>query len=159
MQAIAAMSENRAIGKNGSIPWRVPQDFKWFKEFTMGKTLVVGKNTFDTLPFLKNRECLVIIKQHPDLSIIKNQYIINESGMTGKLVSYDEVVSSQNKDLIIAGGAKTYELLLPHITEFYVTHIKGIYDADTYMSPFEHLFVKQETVKEFDDHKVIKYSR
>jgi len=58
MKAILAMSKNRAIGKNGGLPWpSIKEDFKWFKEFTMGNTLIVGKNTFDTLPLLKNREC------------------------------------------------------------------------------------------------------
>ena len=60
MKAILAMAKNRVIGKNGGLPWHVPNDFKWFKEFTMGKKIIVGKNTFDTLPLLKNRECLVL---------------------------------------------------------------------------------------------------
>ena len=50
-------------------------------------------------------------------------------------------------------------MFLPYITEFYVTHIKGTYDADTYMIPFEHLYNKQEVVKEFDGHRVIKYTK
>jgi len=56
MKAIIAMAQNRVIGKNNGLPWpSIKEDFKWFKEFTMGKTLIVGKNTFDTLPLLKNR--------------------------------------------------------------------------------------------------------
>jgi hypothetical protein len=54
---------------------------------------------------------------------------------------------------------KTYELFLPYITEFYVTHVKGVYDADTYMIPFEHLYNKQEVIKEFDGHRVVKYTK
>ena len=66
MKAIIAMSQNRAIGKNGGLPWpSIKEDFKWFKEFTMGNTIIVGKNTFDTLPLLKNRECLVLLKGEP----------------------------------------------------------------------------------------------
>ena len=45
MKAILAMAKNRVIGKNGGLPWHVPNDFKWFKEFTMGKKIIVGKNT------------------------------------------------------------------------------------------------------------------
>jgi len=64
MKAIIAMAENRVIGKNGGLPWpSIKEDFKHFKEFTMGNTLIVGKNTFDTLPLLKNRECLVLVKE------------------------------------------------------------------------------------------------
>ena len=66
MKAIAAMSKNRCVGKNKGLPWpSIKEDFKWFKEFTMGKTLILGKNTFDTLPKLKDRECMVIVKPQP----------------------------------------------------------------------------------------------
>ena len=53
MKAIIAMAKNRVIGKNGKLPWpSIKTDLKHFKEFTTGKTLIVGKNTFDTLPLL-----------------------------------------------------------------------------------------------------------
>ncbi len=62
MKAILAMAENRVIGKNGGLPWpSIKEDFKWFREFTMGKKLIVGKNTFDTLPLLKKETLSFIL--------------------------------------------------------------------------------------------------
>ena len=151
-----AMSENRCIGKENKIPWYIPNDFKWFKEFTTGKKLIVGKNTFDTLPMLKNREILVLTRKVEELSEITNQYLINKNDLTGKIISD---VSDLDSDIIVAGGAKTYVRLLPYITEFYVTHVNGSYDGDTFMSSFEDLFTNKEVVKEFDLHKVIKYTK
>ena len=151
-----AMSENRCIGKENKIPWYIPNDFKWFKEFTTGKKLIVGKNTFDTLPMLKNREILVLTRKVEELSEITNQYLINKNDLTGKIISD---VSDLDSDIIVAGGAKTYVRLLPYITEFYVTHVNGSYDGDTFMSSFEDLFTQQEVVKEFDGHKVVKYNK
>ena len=162
MKAIMAMSENRCIGKENKIPWYVPNDFKWFKEFTMGNTLIVGKNTFDTLPLLKNRECLVLVKEDKIMDANPNQYLVNNNSMTGKLITMTDIESYSQfrKDyLIVVGGAKTYVKLLPYIKEFYVTHVNGNYDGDTFMPAFEHLFDHQEVVKEFDLHKVIKYSK
>jgi len=157
MKAILAMAKNRVIGNNGKLPWpSIKEDFKWFKEFTTGKKLIVGKNTFDTLPMLKNREILVLTRRVEELSHISNQYLINKNDLTGKIISD---VSDLNPDIIVAGGAKTYVRLLPHITEFYVTHIYGTYEGDTFMPPFEDLFTQQEVVKEFDRHKVIVYTR
>jgi len=156
------MSENRCIGKENKIPWYVPNDFKWFKEFTMGGTLIVGKNTFDTLPFLKNRECLVLVKEDKIMAANPNQYLVNNNSMTGQLITMTDLESYSQfrKDyLIVAGGAKTYLKLLPYIKEFYVTHVNGNYDGDVFMSSFEDTFNNQETVKEFDGHKVIKYSK
>jgi len=157
MKAILAMAQNRVIGKNGGLPWpSIKEDFKWFREFTTGKKLIVGKNTFDTLPMLKNREILVLTRRVEELSEIPNQYLINKNDLTGKIISD---VSDLDPDIIVTGGAKTYVRLLPYITEFYVTHVNGSYDGDTFMPPFEDLFTKFELVKEFDGHKVIKYSK
>ena len=164
MKAIVAMAKNRVIGKNGGLPWpNIKEDFKHFKEFTMGKTLIVGKNTFDTLPLLKNRECLVLTKPVEAIdAYITNQYLVNNNAMTGQMITMEDVESYSQfrKDyLIVAGGAKTYVKLLPYITEFYVTHVNGTYDGDVFMPPFEDLFTQQEVVKEFDGHKVVKYSK
>lgn len=178
MKAILAMSENRAIGKNGALPWpSIPQDFKWFKEFTMGKNLVVGHSTFQTLPPLKGRNIYFIsrpkAKTPDDVPMGDYGFYKNSHGTIGKRLCYISDVTygiinvdmfgdqtiNRIEDPIIAGGAKTYELFLPDITEFYVTHVKGVYDADTYMIPFEHLYNKQEVVKEFDGHRVIKYTK
>ena len=163
MKAIIAMAENRVIGKNGGLPWsNIKEDFKWFKEFTMGNTLIVGKNTFDTLPLLKNRECLVLVKEDKIMVANPNQYLVNNNSMTGQLITMTDLESYSEfrKDyLIVAGGAKTYVKLLPYITEFYVTHVNDTYDGDTFMPPFEDLFTNKEVVKEFDGHKVIKYTK
>ena len=163
MKAILAMAKNRVIGNNGKLPWHVPNDFKWFKEFTMGKKLIVGKNTFDTLPLLKNRECIVLTRPVEGIdAYITNQYLVNNNAMTGQMITMEDIESYSEfrKDgLIVAGGAKTYVKLLPYIKEFYVTHINGNYDGDTFMPPFEDLFTHQEVVKEFDGHKVVKYSK
>ena len=164
MKAIIAMAQNRVIGKNNGLPWpSIKEDFKLFKEFTMGKTLIVGKTTFDTLPLLKNRECLVLTKPVEAIdAYITNQYMVNNNAMTGQMITMEDVESYSRfrKDyLIVVGGAKTYVKLLPYITEFYVTHVNGNYDGDTFMPEFEHLFAHQEVVKEFDLHKVVKYSK
>ena len=164
MKAIVAMAKNRVIGKNSALPWpSIKEDLNHFKEFTTGKTLIVGKNTFDTLPLLKNRECLVLTKPVEAIdAYITNQYLVNNNAMTGQMITMEDVESYSQfrKDyLIVVGGAKTYVKLLPYITEFYVTHVNGNYDGDTFMPEFEHLFADQEVVKEFDGHKVIKYSK
>ena len=164
MKAIVAMAKNRVIGKNSALPWpSIKEDLNHFKEFTTGKTLIVGKNTFDTLPLLKNRECMVLTKPVEAIdAYITNQYMVNNNAMTGQMITMEDVESYSQfrKDyLIVVGGAKTYVKLLPYITEFYVTHVNGNYDGDTFMPEFEHLFAHQEVVKEFDGHKVIMYTK
>ncbi len=166
MKAIMAMASNRVIGKNNTLPWPpIKEDFKWFKEFTMGKTLIVGRKTYDNLPRLKGRNLVVIT--HHYLTLF-TECILHPKSETMYTRSYEEMIENITepsepgdetfKDAIIAGGASMYKIFLPYITEFYVTHINGEYDGDTYMVEFEHMFNKQEIVKEFTGgHKVIKY--
>ena len=165
MKAIVAMDENRGIGIKGKIPWHIPQDFKWFKEFTMGKNLLVGWKTFRTLPVLNGRTIWVVDSGAGD---IQSQPVTNDNQSIGYLwqvqpehlhLTKDNLINGIYKDYIVVGGAKTYALFMPYITEFYVTHVKGKYNADVFMNPFEDLFPYRETVKEFDGHWVMKYSK
>jgi len=179
MKAIMAMASNRVIGKNNGLPWpSIKEDFKWFKEFTMDKNLVVGHSTFQTLPPLKGRNIYFIsrpkAKTPDDIPTCDYNYYSNSYGTLGKrfcfindvtygIITVDMFGNEKTykiEDPIIAGGAKMYELFLPHITEFYVTHVNGEYEGDTFMSPFEHLFDNQQVIKQFEGgHKVIRYSK
>ena len=63
MKAIAAMSRNRVIGRNGKIPWHIPEDFRRVKRLTMSKPLVMGRKTFESLPgILPGRRHIVITR-------------------------------------------------------------------------------------------------
>jgi len=163
MKAIIAISKNRAIGLNGKLPWGnvYKDDFKWFKEFTMGKTLVVGWNTFNSLPRLKGRRGIVLDKKWDGniMYDIENPFDWLDIKNPRPVWNGAEYTFNPNDypDAIVAGGKKTYEFLMPYITEFYVTHIDRDYEGDVFMSEFEHNFNKQEVVLEFDFGKVIKY--
>lgn len=62
-QAIAAMSRNRVIGRGNQIPWRLPEDFRWFKQMTTGHVVVMGRKTFESLPGpLPNRQIIVLTR-------------------------------------------------------------------------------------------------
>ena len=61
MKAVVAMARNRVIGNNGQIPWHLPEDFKWFKELTIGGIVLMGRRTFASLPKpLPNRTNVVL---------------------------------------------------------------------------------------------------
>lgn len=157
MKAIIAMSNNRCIGKDNKLPFHSSEDFKWFKEFTMGKTLIVGRKTFDTLPNLKDRKCFVLSKNE---EVGSSKF--NSNKMLGIFVPENYITDmvgygSDLSDLVIAGGKSIYELFMPYITEFYVTILDVEVVGDTYMPEFEHLFSKQEVIREFEGGKVIKY--
>jgi dihydrofolate reductase len=156
MIAVAAMSEGRVLGLNGHLPWpSIKEDFKWFKSITVSKTILVGRKTYESFGrgYLPKRRIIVASNTESWMkadTTIEDWFVVN----CGKIVA-DEAP----EDVIICGGAKIYEQFLHRITELYVTHVSGKYIGDTFMPPFEHLLPNQSVVKEFDGHRVIKYTR
>jgi len=108
-KAIAAMSLNRVIGKGLEIPWHIPEDFKWFKEMTMGQVLVMGRRTFDSIGrALPGRETMVLTRGnfiHPEVTVIQ---------------SLDEVAPLlAGRTAFVAGGAQIYEQALPFCSDLF----------------------------------------
>lgn len=66
-KAIAAMSENRVIGANGQIPWHLPEDFKWFRRSTWGKTVLMGRRTFESLGKPLVNRLNIVLTRNPKL--------------------------------------------------------------------------------------------
>jgi len=153
MKAIMAMAKNRCVGKDNKIPWHYKEDFQWFKEFTLHKSILVGGGTYRDLPILPNRTVWVLS------NTLKEGAGCIISPTESTMYHYTSNIDSIPKDVIVAGGKSIYELFMPYITEFYVTHIDQEYDGDTFMSPFEHLFSSQYVVKEFDFGKVVCYTK
>jgi dihydrofolate reductase len=113
---IAAVSKNGIIGKDGTLPWRIPEDLKTFKSLTMDGVLFVGKKTFSTLPQLKGREVIQLNRlSFPTLLDINN-------------------TNWPHKQLWIIGGAEIYKaaLDLDIIDNLYITRIDAEYEGDTY---------------------------
>jgi dihydrofolate reductase len=65
MICVAAMSLNRVIGRDGGIPWHLPEDFKWFKRLTMGHFVLMGRKTFDSLPRPLPNRVNIVLTRHP----------------------------------------------------------------------------------------------
>ena len=132
IKAILACDEDWGIGKDGELPWpHNSADLKWFKENTTGGVVVMGKSTWDSLPFkpLPKRENIIVTRSNQDTGITNYQF-------------------KETKDIWIIGGAKLIEGLFDIITEFHLSKIKGIYDCDTYLpGKFikEHYLLKQSS--------------
>jgi dihydrofolate reductase len=156
MKAIVAISENRVIGNKGGLPWPpIKEDFKWFNEFTINKTILIGSTTWKNMPIIPNRKILVLSKNYVDCWY--NAF--KDTAMSTVTLEEIHTLQKDGRDIIIAGGASIYNLFLSDIKQLYVTHVKGIYDGDTFMPPFEHLFENRDIIKEFDGHSVVRYSK
>ncbi|TFH91470.1 type 3 dihydrofolate reductase [Vibrio ouci] len=120
---IAAMAQDRIIGIDNQMPWHLPADFAWFKRCTMGKPVVMGRKTYDSIGRpLPGRQNIVISRDA--LLVIE--------GVT-TVTSIDEALAAVGSvdEVMIIGGGTIYEACLPKANKLYVTHIEAEIQGDT----------------------------
>ena len=127
---IVAMAENRVIGSNKELPWRIPEDLKYFKRVTMCHPIIMGWKTFESIGRpLPGRENIVISTQE--------DYVAE--GCT-VLHSVEEVMALQGKnpgeEYFVIGGAEVYKAILPFADRLYITFIYEDFEGDTVFPPF-----------------------
>jgi len=120
---VAAMANNRVIGKDNQMPWHLPADFAWFKRSTMGKPVVMGRKTYDSigrpLPGRKN----IVISRDESLSI---DGVATVTSIEQALVEAGDV-----EEVMIIGGGSIYSSCLPKADKLYLTYIDLEVDGDT----------------------------
>jgi len=152
IKAIVAMAENRVIGNAGTIPWHLPEDFKFFKATTMGHAILMGRKTYESIGKpLPGRENIVLSRTMPEtpgITIIRSLDELKEPEFT-----------QGGRDLFVIGGEEIYRLLLPKVQELYVTKVLRTIEGDTRFPEFESDFDAGTKVLETNDFSVWKYSR
>ncbi|MCS6239447.1 type 3 dihydrofolate reductase [Shewanella baltica] len=121
---IAAMANNRVIGKENKMPWHLPDDLRHFKAMTLGKPVVMGRKTFESIGRpLPGRHNIVISRQ-TDLVI---------EGVTC-VTSFDAAkqAAGECEELVVIGGGQLYAELLPYADILYLTQIKLEVEGDTF---------------------------
>lgn len=140
---IIAIDENFGISKNGSIPWNVPDDMKFFKEKTMGNIVIMGKNTFQSIPEkyrpLQGRKNYLVSSTLNKLDLIKN----NSELFTDDIMVFNNleralssawftIEKNMNNEIYVCGGSSIYNEALKHpcLDKLYLTEIKSNYETD-----------------------------
>lgn len=136
LTAIAAMAKNRVIGNGNAIPWHVPEDFKFFKQTTMGGILLMGRKTYESIGRPLPGRITVVLSRSGKLSAgtppNENLFCIRE-------LSELEFIAPERK-IFVAGGAEIYRQLLPLCAELFLTKIDAEPQGDTFFPPFEENF-------------------
>lgn len=123
---IVAMGRDRAIGGNNQLLWHLPEDLKRFKRLTTGHTILMGRNTWESLPngALPNRRNVVVSRTLTTLDGGAEVYPSLELALAA--------LSGEDK-LFVIGGGQIYEQLLPLATKLYLTIVEEVFaEADTY---------------------------
>ncbi|MGM9876333.1 MAG: dihydrofolate reductase [Bacilli bacterium] len=131
LSLIAAIGYNNELGLDNRLLWHIPEDLAFYKKMTMGKNIIMGRNTFESMPegAFKGRNPIVLstkqIDRYADVICYNN---IND--LIKRIKNSDE-------DFIVVGGSKVYEEFLPYIDVMYLTEIYKEYTADAYFPYFD----------------------
>ena len=135
---IAAVAENGVIGDGNDIPWYYPEDFKHFKETTLGSPVIMGRSTFTSilsqngapLPDRKN----IVVTNHPNA--IQNASLPAVRAVMGIDVAV-EVANSLDDEAYVIGGQSIYEQFIDDVDRMILTEIPGEYEGDTYFPEWD----------------------
>jgi dihydrofolate reductase len=125
---IVAASMNNVIGAKGDLPWRLSADLKRFKELTMGKPIVMGRKTYESigrpLPGRKN----IVVTRNPDF-MAEGCDVVS---------SVDAAVEAAGdaEEIMIIGGSHIYEVFLPRADRIYLTRVQAEVEGDAYLPEF-----------------------
>jgi dihydrofolate reductase len=121
---IVSMAKNRVIGRNGGLPWHIPEDIKWFREKTLGHVVIMGRKTFESigkpLPGRKN----IIISR-------KKDYRVEGAHVFNSLEAALERLGETDNEIFIIGGETIYRQALRYTMRIYLSLIEGRYEGDT----------------------------
>jgi len=134
---IAAMAQDRVIGINNSLPWKLPADMQWFRKHTLGKPIIMGRKTFEsfggrTLPDRTNIIITRDVNYHVDADVVIVHDI--ETALQAAADSASKV-----EEAMIIGGASFYEQMLDRADRFYITQVHGKFEGDAWFPDYEQL--------------------
>ena len=142
------MDRNHLIGNNNQLPWHLPADFSHFKAVTMGKPIVMGRKTFESigkpLPGRKN----IVLSRNPELKFEGVDCVSDFSQAVSLVADVEE--------LMVIGGSAIYEMLLPEVDRMYLTYVEAEFSGDAWFPKFDkNQWIETEVVVRSADKKNI----
>lgn len=133
--AVAAMARNGVIGRDGKIPWHISEDFKHFKRVTMGKPMIMGRKTWDSLGRkpLPGRAHIVVSRGDPSGEGATFVKTIDEALQAARAIAIKDGVD----EIAVIGGGEIYRQTLPQTDVLYLTRIERDYEGDASFPEFD----------------------
>lgn len=149
---IVAHSKNLIIGNNNSLIWNIPSDLKRFKSLTTGKTIIMGRKTFESLPNpLPNRFHIVLTKKPNNF---KNQENVMFNNNLNEIISK---FKDSKEEIFIIGGGEIYKIFLKYTSKIYITQILKDFKGDTHFPKIDYSLWKMDYESEILEENNIKF--
>ncbi len=121
------MDNNQLIGADNRIPWRLPDDMRYFREITMGKPVLMGRKTYESIP-----ERFRPLVGRTNIVLTNQANYIAPGCLTTHFIQSALDVAGDVEELMVIGGAKIYEQFLPIADRLYLTLVDGELEGDVY---------------------------
>lgn len=126
---IAAVDANMGIGRNGQLPWCLPEDLRHFRKTTKGHTVIMGRKTFDSFPSPLMHRQNIIVSRHLPVAPFRQRC---GAGVWVCNTLDSAISSSHNPEIFIIGGSEIFTLALPRADTLIMTRIPEDFDCDTF---------------------------
>jgi dihydrofolate reductase len=126
---IVAMADNGVIGRGNALPWRLPADLRRFRSLTLGKPVLMGRRTFESI----GRP----LAERVNLVLTRDRHWAAEGARTVRTVQEALAQARGCPELVAIGGAEVYRLVLPLARRIYVTQVHAVVDGDTFFPAFD----------------------
>lgn len=147
--AIVAMTSERVIGRDGALPWHIPDDLKFFKRTTNGHPVVMGRKTYESIGKpLPNRRNIVLTRD-PAWSAPGVETIRRPEDLDG--------LPGLSSPVFIIGGARIYQTFLPLLDEMIVTLVHKAYPGDVIFPEFASRFPASEVMESNPDFEIRRF--
>jgi dihydrofolate reductase len=132
---VVAMAENRVIGRLGGLPWTLPSDLKTFRRITLGKPVIMGRKTFDSIGRPLDGRTNIVVTRRTDVTApgIVTVATVPDAVEHGRRAAGDTGVG----EVMVIGGAEIYLQSLPIASRIYLTLVHASPDGDTHFPPLD----------------------
>lgn len=127
---MAAKASNNVIGRDNKLPWYLPNDLKYFKQVTLGKPIVMGRNTWESLKRPLPGRTNIVISRQADY-VAEGAKVVGTLDEALELAGHVAHIDGQD-ELVVIGGAQIYALALPRAERLYLTEVHADVPGDTY---------------------------
>lgn len=150
---IAAISQNNSIGKDNTLPWNIPEDLKHFKDVTSGHIVLMGRNTWESIP-----EKFRPLSNRKNIVITSDKYYMVPTGVE-VYSSIDEVLEKyKNQDVFVVGGASIYKQTIEKADKLFITEVQQFVDGDTFFPEIDKKIWKEIEREDKDGFSFVEYS-
>lgn len=129
---VVAMDDNRLIGRQNDLPWRLPDDMRWFRERTIGKPCIMGRKTYDSLP---NR--FRPLPGRLNIVVTRNRDYEAPGALVVHSVEDALRAAGEVDEIIIVGGADLFRKLMSLVDRLYLTRVHGAAEGDVYFPEYD----------------------